>query len=135
MTESGDSKKNEQSDSNNNMSALTQATLARGRAGDRASASVSIQGQESGEAMSKMEELWQYALFRFIVIVPTLGFILYCVLQTRGVGTGIGLDRYHAVSVYLSCIISPILSALWVWRRMWGRMILRLVRTVNKAAE
>ena len=85
--------------------------------------------------MNKIKALWQYALFRFFVLAVSIGVGSFVVLHSAW---DAGIRIFHVHETYYvmwSFFIVPMLLMFWVWRRFFGRLILRLVRTVNKAAE
>ena len=78
--------------------------------------------------MNKLKELWQYAVFRWLCLVPLVGVGIYLIIGflygVIGIRGGI-----HLVVIV---IISPfVFSTIWVWRKpLW-----RVIGFLNKKAD
>ncbi len=94
--------------------------------------------------MDKLKQLWQYPLFRLVCLYLLGLFVLYLCAVALVLVAGqrwVQIDLMRGVfgsedALFAFVFLFPFLAAvIWVWRRLFGRMILRLVRVVNKAAE
>jgi hypothetical protein len=96
--------------------------------------------------MEKLKQLWGYALFRWVCLwLALLGGLYLCWVEVNARmdstfaavdtdGFFFWFDVRKLVEVAM-VFMPPIVAAIWVWRRLFGRAILCLVRVVNKAAE
>ena len=78
--------------------------------------------------MNKLKELWQHAVFRFIVLTPAiwLGLVLSFVFVSGG-----SKRETQDFLAGWSWWIAPLLVILWVWRKpVW-----KAIGFLNKKAE
>jgi hypothetical protein len=88
--------------------------------------------------MEEPKQLWGYALFRWVCLWGILFLVLFLVTAIGEVIDGdvkrvFGSDFFYWMNWYLSS--SFIVATIWVWRRFFGRKILRHVRVVIKEAD
>ncbi len=81
--------------------------------------------------MNKFKSLWQYALFRYIFIVAVLEALIILVYVSLQFVPEVVRGGFLETLMPLP----PLLMFFVIWRRLFARIFLRLVRTVNKAAE
>lgn len=98
---------------------------------DRQRQDAALNRRKRGNAMNKLKELWQYAVFRFIVLAPAIWFGLFIVHGIRFSDDGKIQGYNDDFLAGWSWWIAPLLVILWVWRKpIW-----KAIGFLNKKAE